>query len=244
MKFVRKFLEISNQKIRDNRELIKAVLYFILWPSGVYLFCVYTESLYAFFALASLYFAFSRRINLTTIFLFLAVIAHITGFFLIPLVVLLLLEEKYSIIKTVVAGLIGSLGLFSYMTYLYVKFKDPLEFLNAQMMHHWLRNRIWNHFSSMSLLDFFIIVVLIITFFYWLKRRKSFSLYTLIFIAIPFFGGQFDGFARYSLMAFPSQLMIYEYLRNKNTLQIFSYISTAILWTYSVMLFAAGFVTH
>ena len=206
--------------------------------------CVYTESFYALTALASIYFALSRRIVPATAFLALSVITRVTGFFLIPLIVLILIEEKFTVIKSFITGIIGSIGLIAYMIFLQIKFSNPIEFAQSQTVHHWLKARIWSNFGGASLLDLALVITLIISVIYWNKRRKSFALYSLFFLAIPFIGGQFDGFARYTLMAFPVQIMLFDYFKNKIHAQVVSLVALSSMWTYSVILFAAGFVTH
>ena len=241
---VKEYYSRSNTKIKDNLTLIKSALYFVLFPSGIYLLCVYTESLYALLALAAIYFAFKKNLILTALLTILATAAHITGFFLIPIVVLMLFEEKVSKLKSLAVGAIGSIGVIAYSIYLWVKFNNPFEFVHSQTVHHWLKNKIWYSYDSISILDLFLFISLIITVIYWYKRKRSFSFYTLLFIAIPLIGGQFDGFARYTLMAFPMQLMFFDYLKNKIESQFISLMILSSLWTYSVILFAAGFVTH
>ena len=241
---VKEYYSKINTKIKDNLTLIKSALYFVLFPSGIYLLCVYTESLYALFALAAINFAYKKKLILTALLTILATAAHITGFFLIPIVVLMLFEEKVSKIKSLAVGAIGSIGIIAYSIYLWIKFNNPFEFVHSQTVHHWLKNKIWYSYDSISILDLFLLISLITTVIYWYKRKRSFSFYTLLFIAIPLIGGQFDGFARYTLMAFPMQLMFFDYLKNKIESQFISLMILSSLWTYSVILFAAGFVTH
>lgn len=243
-KIIKLYYKRLNINIRNNLDLVKASLVFVLFPSGIYLICAYTESLYAFFALASIYFALSRRLYLTSIFAFLSTITHITGFFILPLIILMLIEEKLSYFKSLLVGAIGSLGIISYSIYLWIYFKNPLEFVHSQTVHAWLRNKIWYSIVSISILDVLIIALLITAIVYWYKRKKSFALYTSLFIAIPIIGGQFDGFARYTLMAFPLQFMVYDFIRNRIDTQFITHMVLGGLWTYSVILFAAGFVTH
>ena len=200
--------------------------------------------MYALLALAAIYFAYKKKLILTALLTILATAAHITGFFLIPIVVLMLFEEKVSKIKSLAVGAIGSIGIIAYSIYLWIKFNSPFEFVHSQTVHHWLKNKIWYSYDSISILDLFLLISLITTVIYWYKRKRSFSFYTLLFIAIPLIGGQFDGFARYTLMAFPMQLMFFDYLKNKIESQFISLMILSSLWTYSVILFAAGFVTH
>ena len=75
---VKEYYSRSNTKIKDNLTLIKSALYFVLYPSGIYLLCVYTESLYALLALAAIYFAYKKKLILTALLTILATAANIT----------------------------------------------------------------------------------------------------------------------------------------------------------------------
>ena len=55
-------------------------------------------------------------------------------------------------------------------------------------------------------------------------------------------GGQFGGFPRYTIIAFPMTIMMYEYLQNKESLRLATGLLLSAVWAYSVIFFAVGYV--
>jgi len=240
-KLVKEFCKGLTKKT-ENSEYFKAVVFFLLFPSGVYFLSVYTESLFALLSFAAIYFLTKKKYLLSALLVSVACATHITGVFVLFLMLLMLLEQKVKITKIAQVGVVGSLGLISYMGYLWKYFNNPLEFLSAQKQHHWLETSLWNNLSLMSLLDGALIVLLITSAVYWWKRKKSFSIYSLLFLLIPLLGGQFGGFPRYCLIAFPMTLMLYEYLQAKESLRLISTLVFGAIWAYVVILFSVGYV--
>ena len=240
-KLVKEFCKGLKKKT-ENSEYFKAVVFFLLFPSGVYLLSVYTESLFAILAFAAIYFLTKKKYMLSAVLVSIACATHVTGVFVLLLMLLMLLEQKIKLTKILQVGIVGSLGLLSYMVYQWKYFNNPLQFLAAQKQHHWLETSLWNNLSLMSLLDAVIIILLITSATYWWKRRKSFSVYSLLFLLIPLLGGQFGGFPRYTMMAFPMTLMLYEYLQNKESLRLITTLLFGSIWAYVVIFFAVGYV--
>jgi len=226
----------------DVAESIRAVLYFLLFPSAVYFLFVYTESLFALLALSAIYFALDKKYIQSAILTALATATHIRGAFLVILIGSILFESKVRIWKIISSMAIGSIGLIAYMIYLYNRFGSPIEFLKAQAVHGWLHQSIFNQIWAINTVEWFMILGLVLSIIYWWKRRKSFSLYSLLFLSIPLIGGQFGGFPRYTLMAFPIQLMIFSYTRNKKILAWIIVGIFAFLWAWVLILFTAGYV--
>ncbi|MEI7758649.1 MAG: mannosyltransferase family protein [bacterium] len=224
------------------QESIRAVLYFLLFPSAIYLLFIYTESLFALLALSSIYFALDKKYLKSSLLVALATATHIRGAFLVILIGSILLEQKVKIWKIILSMAIGSIGLITYMGYLYNNFGSPIEFLKAQEVHGWLHQSIFSQIWAINTVEWFMIVGLICSIIYWWKRRRSFSLYSALFLLIPLIGGQFGGFPRYALMAFPIQLMIFSYTRNKKILAWIIVGIFAFLWAWFLILFTAGYV--
>jgi len=240
-KLVKEFCKGLKQKTQ-NSDYLKAVVYFLLFPSGVYLLSVYTESLFALLSFAAIYFLTKKKYLLSAVLISVACATHVTGVFVLLLMLLILLELKVKLTKILQVGVIGSLGLLGYMAYLWKSYHNPLQFLEAQKQHHWLETSLWNNLSLMSLLDAVLIILLITSAIYWWKRRKSFSVYSLLFLLIPLMGGQFGGFPRYTIIAFPMTIMMYEYLQNKESLRLATGLLLSAVWAYSVIFFAVGYV--
>jgi len=229
-------------KIDDNLEALKATFLFVLFPTALYLMAVYTESLFAFLALGAIYYALQRKYIKASILTALAGMTHINGAFLLILIALILIEEKEKLRNILVSLVIGSLGLVSYMSYLWVHYHNPLEFISAQHDHGWLRHSLLSRLNSFSRLDFVLAILIIVSVIYWWKRRKSFAVYSLLYLLIPLIGGQFGGFPRYTLMVFPLQFMIYDYFRNRKLGYQLVLIIISISWIYILLRFAAGYI--
>ncbi len=220
-----------------------AVVPFVLFPTAVFMMVTYTEGLFALFALASIYFAFKKRYVWVGLFILLAFLTHITGAFLIVLDGLILLEEKVPFKKIVLSTAIGSLGLLTFMGYSYVRFHNALEFLKSQThIHGWLKANYLNLLLSTSYLNAFFAVLLVISAIYFWNKRRSFSIYSLLFLLIPLVGAKWGGFNRYVIMAFPIPIMVYQYFKDKQA-YVWVVMLTAIFWTYTLLQYAAGFIS-
>jgi Gpi18-like mannosyltransferase len=231
-------------KIDDNLEAVRGLLFFILFPTAVFFLATYTESLFAFLALGAVYYAFQKKLLAVALFTLLCTATHITGIFVLVLIILLLREEKVKLKNIAATAIVGSLGLLSYMYYLNQTFRRPLAFISSQKQHGWLS--VSSKYSSLiGSIDFFnglFIILLILTVIYWWNKRKSFSIYSFLFLLVPIVGKQFGGFNRYVLMAFPAQLMLYSYLRNRRLAYSVILVVFAISWAYFLLQYAAGYV--
>jgi hypothetical protein len=229
-------------KIIDALEPLRAVVFFVLFPTGVFLLAPFTESLYAFLALGAVYYALQKRYLAAGLLSLLCTATHVTGMAVVILVALILLEEKVQLSRVLVAAALGSLGLVSYMVYLAGAYHDPLGFLTAQKDYHeWTHHGYLNLITSISMMNLILIVLLVASGIYWWKRRRSFAIYSLLYLAIPLFGRQYGGFDRYVLMVFPIQFMFYAVYRERRLYQPII-ILFAIAWTYYLLQYSAGYI--
>jgi Gpi18-like mannosyltransferase len=226
----------------NNLEALRAVAFFILFPAGVVLLATYTESLFAFLALGSIYFTLKKRLVPTAILTLFATATHFNGLFIIMLVGLMLLEQREKIAKIILTLAVGSLGILSYMIFLYAKYKNPFEFILAQKTNGWLHSNYLHHLlSTFNILDIGGIALIVSSVYFWWSRKKSFAIYSLLYLLIPIIGGQFNGLYRYSLMAFPFQLMLYERFR-KNKFAYATLIALfGIFWGYFLLQYMGGY---
>jgi Gpi18-like mannosyltransferase len=231
-------------KVDNNLDALKASLLFVLFPSGVYLIAAYTESLFALLSLAAIYYALQRKYIKTALLAMLSTATHINGVFVVLLVALILYEEKEKIRNVLLTLVIGSLGLISYMGYLITKYHNPLEFIGAQKDHHWLEKSVISRLSEVSVLDYVLVFAIIWTTLYWWRRRKSFAIYSALYLLIPILGGQFGGYPRYILMVFPLQFMIFEYVKNKKFAYMVVLVLFGMSWTYTLLHYASGYVVR
>lgn len=229
-------------KVNSNLEALRGVFFFLLFPSAVVLLATYTEALFAALSLGAIYFALKKRYLPAAIFTMFATATHINGVFVLILVALLLLEAREKLSRVILTIVIGSLGLLSYMSYLWVHYKNPLEFLVGQKANGWLHNGYLHHLTStFSALDLIGLVLIALSVVYWWNRKKSFAVYSFLYLCIPIVGGQFTGFDRYALMAFPFQLMLYERFRNRQFAYTVCIILFSVFWCYFLLQYAGGY---
>lgn len=229
-------------RVADNFEAVRGVWFFVLFPTAVFLFATYTEGLFAFLALGAMYYALQKNYIASAAFAMFATATHVNGMFVVLFIALILLEEKEKIWKIVTTIIIGSLGLLSYMTFLQIKFHNAFSFISAQKNHSGLNFGVHHFLSEFATRNGIFLILLAITTIYWWSRRKSFALYSFLYFCIVFLGGRdLSGLGRYSLMAFPLEIMFYDYFRNKKFGYQIAFSLTAIAWAYFLLQYASGY---
>ena len=238
------YIKIIKQlyKVKDNLEAVRGALFFVLFPTAIFLIATYTEGLFAFLSLGAMYYALRKQYLPGALFAMFSTATHVNGMFVVLFVALILLEEKERLVKVAATLIVGSLGLVSYMAYLQVHFHNAFAFLDAQKSHSWLNFGVGHFVSELATRNGIFVLLLAIAVVYWWRRRKSFALYTFLYICIVFLGGKgLSGVGRYSLMAFPLELMLYEYYRNRKVGYPIAIGLTAIFWAYFVLQYASGY---
>jgi Gpi18-like mannosyltransferase len=229
--------------VKRNSEALRGLLFFVLYPTGVFLIAAYTESLFAFLALGALYFVLKKRYTWAALLTLLCTATHVNGIFILVLLGLLMIEQRAKIGEIIKTLVIGSLGIIGYMVYLQVHFHDALEFLVAQGKHSSPDFRPLHVLSVIATRNGVFCLLLIISAVYWWRRRKSFSIYSILYACLVFESshGTLSGFGRYSLMAFPLQFMLYEYFRDKKIGYSIALAVCAIGWAYFTLQYAGGY---
>lgn len=239
------YLKVVKEVFKEKYTLnaYRGLLLFLLFPTAMFMLVPYTEALFAALALPSLYFALKRRFLLSGILLALATTTHVTGILMIPLIALVLYEQKERFINIAVTVVIGSLGLIAYMDYLELKFHQPLAFISAQKSHGWLQHSNFSTFiNQIGFVNVLFAALLIAAAIYWWRKRLSFSIYSLLFLLVPILGREVGGFNRYVLMAFPIPLMLYGITKKHSTLFTLIIVLSTALWTYFMLQYAGGYV--
>jgi Gpi18-like mannosyltransferase len=228
--------------IKDNREALRAVLLFILFPTSVFMIATYTESLFAFLALAAVYCALRKRYIASGLVLLPLTATHTNGIFVLLLVALILYQQKVKLQNICVTVATGIVGLVGYVVYLGVAFHQPLAFIFAQEQHGWLQNNYSNLYGQFNYINITLIILMLIAIAYWWKNYKGFSFYVACYLFVPLIGGQIGGFNRYSLMAFPVQLMLYKKFRNSVLAYTVIIVLTTIICMHFLFQYAGGYV--
>ncbi len=238
------YIKITSRlfKLTDTDNKLRAVLPFILFPSAIWFMAAYTESLFAFLALGAIYYGFTHRYLLSGVMLAFLSLTNVNGLLVIALVAMIILEEGMGIWRSLITTAVGMSGILAYSIYLNVRFSKPLAFITAQQKHGWLVHSAGSLIGDLSFLHVIFIAALLTGVIYWWRKRKSFSIYCFFYILIPVIGGQFGGFERYCLMAFPLPLMVYSVLKKHNSLFTLTVALSAILWTYFLFQFSGGYI--
>ncbi len=237
------YIRLSKQllKLANNEEALRALLFFVLFPTAVFLMATYTEALFSLLALAAIYYALNKRYIISGIFLAFATATHITGLFVLALVLMMAIEQRAKLKDIIVTAIIGSLGVDAFMYYLYHKFRAPLSFITAQKSHGWIDTGYSSIITTVNAINVAFIILIIFTAIYWWHKRRSFAIYSLLFLLIPILGKQFGGFNRYVLVDFPMQLMFYAYLKNKKMAYIIVIAVMGAVWMYTTLQYMGGY---
>lgn len=207
----------------SEKTAIRSVIYFLFFPTAIFLLAFYTESLFLALSIPSLYYA--RKGNFLKAVIF-ATFASATRFQGVILFVPLLIEYFESIkfnfrkVKTdiLLFFLIPS-GVVSYMIYLKSKFGNPLLFV--EMEKNWDRvfivkkllrpgflTPLFTNPIITTLKFIFAPTVLVSALFVGLSIkaysiRKSYAIYMLLSILLFVSSGTFDSAIRYCLVLVP-----------------------------------------
>ena len=236
------YLKIVKQvfKLKDNAEAVRALMLFMLFPTALFLFVTYTESLFALFSLAAIYYALKSRFILSAALALFATAAHFNGIFIVAFIALIAFEQRIELRKIIGIIVIGCIGLIGYMTYLQHRFNNMFAFVTAQHVHGWLRYGYSDFFHDYVSLNGLFILTAISATIYWWPRRKSFALYSFFYLSIPLLGGV-GAYGRYALMIFPFQFMLYDKFR-KNQLGYAAIMAIfGVFWAFFMLQFAAGY---
>lgn len=227
----------------DKTNRLQATLLFLLFPTAVFMLTAYTEALFVFLSLASIYYVAKNKYFLSSLFLIGATATRETGIFTLILVLSLMLEKRVKLSTIIRTGLVGVLGVVAYSGYLYAKYHNFVQFITAQK--YWGRfqgDYLHSIINTVNLLNVAFVIVLIMAVLYWLKKQKySFALYTALYLVIPFSTGSFLTFNRIALPAFPVMWMLYEVTKKRPALRTSLLCLTAVFWTYYLLQFAGGY---
>ncbi len=229
--------------IKKPSEAAASLIPFVLFPTAIFLVATYTEPLLAVIALSSIYFSLKKQWLAILPLVFLCPLSHITGLFVIIFDALILWEEKVHPAKILATITCGSAGLIPFMIYLQEKFHNPLSFVTAQEEYHgWLGHKYLLFIQDSGFFNILCVVLIIVTAIYFWKIRKSFSIYSLLFLLIPIVGGQWGGFNRYVLMAFPVQYMLFLVAKKHKHILIPGLILMTVFWAYTAMIYMEGYI--
>lgn len=227
-----------------------AVYFLLIFPTAFFLNSIYTESLFLFLSIATIYYARKKNFILASTFGFIAGLTRVTGILLFVPIFWEYFRDygKKGIFKPKFLAVIFSpVSTVLVLVYHYIKFGDPLLFFKVESS--WGRNFTVNsdHFIlnnptaiSNFIIDLlFVILALLVTYFVIKKVRVSYGLYMLSTIFVALSTGTLMSIGRYILVLFP----IYIFLASiKNVLIKQSWIFISILLlAYYIILFVNNY---
>lgn len=234
------------------------ILSLLVFPTSFFFLSVYSESLFLFLTVSSLYYARKRKWILAALLGFFCSLTRIVGFLIIiPLLIEFFSQKKVKKTHHLLALLLIPVGTASYALYNYVRWGNPLLFIQA---HSQLSNgrsstslilfpqTLYRYFKilttvSFSLWEWKVALLEVVAFCFaaigvymlWkLKVRLSYIAYTLVSMLVPASTGTFTGLPRYIIVLFPL-FLIFSSIKNRVVLVsilILSFILQILLFLY------------
>lgn len=240
--------ELRNRKSKVSPWM--ALFLLAIFPTSFYMAAGYSESLFFFLSVSSLYAYRSKHYLLAGIFLAIATAARVqAGALAVFYLVDYLFEQpwrhhwpdKIKLLPVV----LSPLGIGSYMIFLWRAYHNPFEFIVAQ--HNWGRlsgNFVHNMLSSVTppYLFWYVPVMLIFLWLIYKQLGKSWLIYSLVYLLIPLSSGRLDSLNRY-LLALPPvflALSLYEPVSPKHLKYIYI-VSSGFILAWNVLLYTNNY---
>lgn len=125
------------QEYKDKNP-VKTLIYFLIFPTSFYFVAVYSESLFLFLSLLTFFFAEKRRFLLSAFFASLSSLTRVTGIAVIFTLIFYVFYSKTTLKEKIVVVALSALGLFLYCVYLFIQTGSPFYFLVSELT--WGRN--------------------------------------------------------------------------------------------------------
>jgi Gpi18-like mannosyltransferase len=235
------------------------LLLMLCLPTAFFLAGLYTESLFLMLSLAAYSYAKERHFVVAGCFGFLAGLTRLQGF-LLAILLLFEVRRTYAPKSAYIWALMPVFGLFTYMTYLWFLFGDPVLFLSVQRefgaqrgagvlipvitpliryLKIFMSVPVWSHAYFVALQEFLIAVGGFGLAAILLKRKEfGLGLYALSSLLLPTLTGTLSSMPRYVLVIFPLFLVLSQVLTGRK--KLVTLIIFAILQVINLALFTQG----
>jgi Gpi18-like mannosyltransferase len=219
----------------------RAIFYFLIFPTSVFLSAIYTESLFMALSIASFYHARQNKWLYSGIFGFLAALTRPQGIILFPVLIFEYLEQRKFDFKKINLHCLWTLlvpaGLGLYMYYLKIKFNNPFLFVSSQ--NNWGRNTsfsikkmfdsFFNYFHDLFFpgqevftyylvkdLDlFFFLAFLVLAIIIFIRFRMSYGFYMILSLIMPLLTSSLMSINRFVLLLFPAYIYLAKISKNQ-----------------------------
>ncbi|HEX8974758.1 MAG TPA: hypothetical protein VF817_04715 [Patescibacteria group bacterium] len=216
------------------------VLLMLIFPTAFFLNVVYTEGLFFFITVACFYYVFKKQFWMAGIFALLGSLTHSNGVFLgLPILwetVRLLGWKKGLLSKNIIPMAMPAFGMFSFLLYDYLRFKDFMLFFKIESAWGRSFSINWDHFSffshpsimNMSIDIAFTILIISAVVLVWKKLSPLYSVFMSLTVLAALTSGTLMSIGRYSLVLFPLFILLAK-IKNKNAFFAWAVISVLFL---------------
>lgn len=242
-----------------------ALTFLLLFPTSFYFAAVYTESLFLFFLVWSVYFLRTGKVLLALVFGTLLTATRFVGILIVPVfLVELLLKDGKVFAKHIPVLAVLPAGLVSYMIYLkktvndYFAFYTSLSTFGEQRSGHpivlpqvfyryvfkILPGMHTNFFPVLftTWLEFLVgVIYLPISLLLFVKTRLSYAILVFFGYIVPTMSGSFSSLPRYVLVLFPVYIVFADYMVNRKKVSFAFSLISFILLVISFALFSRGY---
>lgn len=231
------------------------------FPTAFFLGSIYTESLFLFLTIASVYYYKKEKYILAGVLAALSSATRITGIFLLIVFVIDFFKNRKLIdFKKLVTILITPFGLIFYMLYLNKNFGDSLMFFHVQpgfgafrsgseivllpqVVYRYIKIITTVDIFSLQFLNsfvelFFTLGVLSLIIIFYKKMKPEYFWYSLVILILPTLTGTFSSMPRYILAIFPIFSVLAKFAKNKVKYVVFMFFALQIIF---VCLFIRGY---
>lgn len=210
-------------------------------PTAFFFGMIYTESIFLMFSGLALYFARKGKWLPAALFGIFTSLTRIVGFIIvIPLLIEFFSQKQTKKVHHFLALLCVPLGTVAYAAYNFVRWGNPLIFIQAhsqlsngrssdsiilfpQTLYRYIKIlstvsvSLWEWKIALLELVLFVLALASIYFMWKMKVRLSYLIYVLASIAVPASSGTFTGLPRYLIVLFPLIIPLL-LIRNKKVL--------------------------
>jgi hypothetical protein len=206
------------QEFHPDIDPQRPVAFLLVFPMAFFLNAVYSESLFLFLSLATVYYALKRNFPVACIWAALASATRVAGVFLIVLVLVEFAQAnswRALFTRRVWPLAMAPLGVLAFFTYHWIEFGDFFLYLKAQSSYGRDFTMELSDFSirnapdlANTLFDVFYGAAAVLLGIAALRRfRLSYGVYMLVSLGIALSSGTILGLARYALVLFPIHLI-------------------------------------
>ncbi len=233
------------------------IICILIFPTSFFFGSIYSESLFLFLVISSLYYARTKNWYLAGLMAAFASATRVVGLILLPVLIIEFMQTKKKSFVQGIPILLAPLGFIFYSIYCFIMWKNPLLFLHLQGNLQNGRSvnslvfplqTIYRYFRMIFTVsplqyDWWIVMLefavfiwgIVLLFLMWKHRiRPSYFVFTILGFSIPILSGTLSGLPRYVLPLFPFFLTI---ALIKNRWIIFLYAVICLILSFILILF-------